>query len=133
MILKKKNQERAQRGGKAFGAGSSRKDGIAKGAINIFTPMAEASVCSALALFICTQFHSDNYHSTIYSPECLGWYHESGAEVVGVGMFSRLHRSVGVSGLIGVDRILSFKIVHKLQSLTKYVSANCMVPSLCCA
>jgi len=61
-----------------------------------------------------------SFHTTIYSPECLGWYHESGVEVVGVGMFSRLNRSVGVAGLIGIDRILSFQIVHRLQSLTTY-------------
>jgi len=63
-----------------------------------------------------------SFHTTIYSPECLGWYHDSGAEVVGVGMFSRLNRSVGVAGLIGIDRILSFQIVRNLQNLTKYYS-----------
>ena len=43
-------------------------------------------------------------------------------QVVGVGMFSRLNRSVGVAGLIGIDRILSFQIVRNLQILTKFYS-----------
>lgn len=37
-------------------------------------------------------------------------------------MFSRLNRSVGVAGLIGIDRILSFQIVRNLQMLTKFYS-----------
>ena len=51
-----------------------------------------------------------NYSMTIYSPENLGWYLVTGHEVVGVSMFSRLNKSLGVIGLIGLDRILSFKV-----------------------
>ena len=68
-------------------------------------------------------------HQTLLVPdlarilECSGLcrYQDSGAEVVGVGMFSRLNRSVGVAGLIGIDRILSFQIVRNLQNLTRWV------------
>ena len=51
-----------------------------------------------------------DFGATIYSPENLGWYQITGHEVVGVSMFSRLNKSLGVIGLIGLDRILSFKV-----------------------
>ena len=51
-----------------------------------------------------------DFRLTVYSPENLGWYLLTGHEVVGVSMFSRLNKSLGVIGLIGLDRILSFKV-----------------------
>ncbi|KAG7393747.1 hypothetical protein PHYPSEUDO_004510 [Phytophthora pseudosyringae] len=67
------------------------------------------------ALFIMT-----DPHTTIYSPQSIGWFSEDGNEVCGIGAFSVLHKSVGLLGLAGLDRMLSFRIVHTLNNLVKF-------------
>ncbi|POM80534.1 Strumpellin, partial [Phytophthora palmivora] len=67
------------------------------------------------ALFIMT-----DPHTTIYSPQSIGWFSEDGSEVCGIGAFSVLHKSVGLLGLAGLDRMLSFRIVHTLNNLVKF-------------
>jgi|EP00945_MAST-04E_sp_MAST-4E-sp1_P006604 WASH complex subunit strumpellin len=61
------------------------------------------------------------YKSTIYAMECSGWYDRRGNEVAGIKLFSLLNSSVGSQGLYGIDRLLSFQIVHKLKSYFKFV------------
>ncbi|TMW68696.1 hypothetical protein Poli38472_006164 [Pythium oligandrum] len=67
------------------------------------------------ALFIMT-----DPHTTIYSPQCIGWFSADGKEVCGISAFSVLHKSVGLLGLAGLDRMLSFRIVHTLNNLVKF-------------
>lgn len=67
------------------------------------------------ALFIMT-----DPHVTIYSPQCIGWFSDDGKEVCGIAAFSVLHKSVGLLGLAGLDRMLSFRIVHTLNNLVKF-------------
>lgn len=58
--------------------------------------------------------------STIYSPECGGWFTSDGQEVCGIGTFALLRKCVGISGLAGLDRLLSFRIVYELQQFLKF-------------
>ena len=44
--------------------------------------------------------------STIYSPECGGWFTPDGQEVCGIGTFALLRKCIGISGLSGLDRLL---------------------------
>nr|CCA20608.1 PREDICTED: hypothetical protein [Albugo laibachii Nc14] len=57
---------------------------------------------------------------TTYSPQCIGWFSADGKEVCGIRASSVLHRSVGLLGLTGLDRMLSFRIVHTLNNLVKF-------------
>ena len=57
-----------------------------------------------------------NFQSTTYAPECLGWYTLEGVETAGIKLFSLLNASVGVAGLSGIDRLMSFRIVHYLKT-----------------
>ncbi|GLD95032.1 hypothetical protein PINS_up003657 [Pythium insidiosum] len=70
------------------------------------------------ALFVMT-----DPHTTIYSPQCIGWFADDGREVCGISAFSVLHQSVGLLGLAGLDRMLSFRIVHTLNNLVKFWGA----------
>ena len=53
---------------------------------------------------------------TIYAPECNGWYRSSGQEVAGLSLFGLLNRCIGITGLCGLDRLMSFRVVHSLRS-----------------
>jgi WASH complex subunit strumpellin len=57
---------------------------------------------------------------TIYAPESPGWYTPAGVEVCGLSFFNLLHRSVGVLGMSGMDKMLSFLIVHVLNDLKRF-------------
>lgn len=67
-------------------------------------------------------FSLSNPHHTTYSPQCLGWYNagDSGEETCGISTFALLHKSIGLLGLVGLDRMLSFRIVHTLNNLLKF-------------
>ncbi|ETW08085.1 hypothetical protein, variant [Aphanomyces invadans] len=67
------------------------------------------------ALFLMT-----DPHETVYSFQCLTWFNEEGVEVAGLSTFGVLHQSIGLLGLVGVDRMLSFRIVHTLNNLIKF-------------
>ncbi len=62
--------------------------------------------------------------TTIYSPECGGWFTSDGTEVFGVGAMSLLRQSTGVSGLLGVDRLLCFRIVNEMNSFFKFYKTS---------
>jgi WASH complex subunit strumpellin len=55
----------------------------------------------------------------VYVPECTGWYQQSGTEVAGISLFSRINRGVGVFGMAGLDTVLAFRIVRDLQRATQ--------------
>ncbi|KAH9083252.1 hypothetical protein LEN26_021034 [Aphanomyces euteiches] len=67
------------------------------------------------ALFLMT-----DPHETVYSFQCLTWFNEEGVEVAGLSTFGVLHQSISLLGLVGVDRMLSFRIVHTLNNLIKF-------------
>ncbi len=56
---------------------------------------------------------------TRYVPECSSWYYASGNLACGMHTFGLLSRAIGVSGLWGVDRLLSFRIVSMLRKTTE--------------
>ncbi|GMI51653.1 hypothetical protein TeGR_g6145, partial [Tetraparma gracilis] len=62
--------------------------------------------------------------TTIYSPELGGWYVADDTEVCGVSTMSLLRKSIGVAGLMGVDRLLGFRIVNELQQFLKFYSST---------
>jgi WASH complex subunit strumpellin len=62
--------------------------------------------------------------STIYSPECGGWFLADGTEVCGLATIGLLRKSIGVAGLMGVDRLLGFRIVNELQQFLKFYSST---------
>uniref|UniRef100_A0A7S1XR60 WASH complex subunit strumpellin n=1 Tax=Phaeomonas parva TaxID=124430 RepID=A0A7S1XR60_9STRA len=53
--------------------------------------------------------------STTYAPEYMAWYGSDGTEVCGLKLCSQLSRSVGMTGIQGVDRLLGFQIVYELK------------------
>ena len=58
--------------------------------------------------------------ATIYSPECGGWFLPNGTEVCGISTISLLRKSIGIPGLVGVYKLLSFRIVNELQTFLKF-------------
>ena len=65
-----------------------------------------------------------DYKKTTYAIECSGWYDREGNEAAGIKLFSLLNRSIGTQGLAGIDRLLSFQIVHNLKSFFKFVKTD---------
>ncbi|GMH56588.1 hypothetical protein TrST_g9055 [Triparma strigata] len=62
--------------------------------------------------------------TTIYSPECGGWYLASGQEVCGISTISMLRKSIGIPGLTGLYKLLSFRIVNELQTFQKFFTTT---------
>ena len=57
---------------------------------------------------------------TLYlSPMC-GWFDGQGRELVGIRTFALLKNAVGIGGMIGLDRLLSFMTVRRLQVLIDF-------------
>jgi WASH complex subunit strumpellin len=56
---------------------------------------------------------------TVYVESMQGWYDAKMSEAVGIRTFSLLARAVGVFGLTGVDRLLSFMIVRDLTAFVR--------------
>ena len=52
---------------------------------------------------------------TRYVPECCSWYFSNGDLACGMHTFGLLSRAIGVSGLWGIDRLLSFRVVSMLR------------------
>jgi len=48
-----------------------------------------------------------------------GWYDFQGKEVIGLDIMSRLHRSLGIHGLSGIDKLLCCTIVQNLKLFVK--------------
>eukprot|EP01087_Luapelamoeba_hula_P013132 TRINITY_DN3739_c0_g1_i1.p1 TRINITY_DN3739_c0_g1~~TRINITY_DN3739_c0_g1_i1.p1 ORF type:complete len:1176 (-),score=252.84 TRINITY_DN3739_c0_g1_i1:43-3570(-) len=59
--------------------------------------------------------HTD-YRTTIFLDQMSAWYDKEGRELVGIRTFDLLLRSVGVFGVIGLDKLLCFMIVKELQT-----------------
>mmetsp|Transcript_28154 Transcript_28154/g.84350 ORF Transcript_28154/g.84350 Transcript_28154/m.84350 type:complete len:1190 (-) Transcript_28154:385-3954(-) len=64
---------------------------------------------------------------TSYSPEHVGWYadaaiftqtsatgRQNATEICGVGTFQVIQGALGITGLLGLDRLLAFRVVHEL-------------------
>ena len=62
--------------------------------------------------------------TTIYSPECGGWFLRDGTEVMGISMISLLRTSISIPGLLGVDSLLSFRIVNELRQFIKFYTSK---------
>lgn len=58
--------------------------------------------------------------ATIFSLECNGWFLPDGTEACGSQMFHFLHRAVQVWGLVGLDMLLSFRVLNELQRFVKF-------------
>jgi len=58
--------------------------------------------------------------TTIFSRECSGWFLADGQEVCGFRTISLLRRAIGVCGLSGIDKLLSFRIMHELHRFVKF-------------
>eukprot|EP00457_Paulinella_chromatophora_P000683 gb/GEZN01000683.1/.p1 GENE.gb/GEZN01000683.1/~~gb/GEZN01000683.1/.p1 ORF type:complete len:1160 (+),score=147.68 gb/GEZN01000683.1/:150-3629(+) len=55
---------------------------------------------------------------TTYVEAMQGWYDEKETEVIGIRTFSLIHRALGIFGLTGIDRLVSFMVV---RDLTKFL------------
>ena len=62
--------------------------------------------------------------TTIYSPECGGWYLADGKEVCGSAAIGLLRKSIGAAGLMGVDRLLGFRIVNELRQFLRFYGST---------
>jgi WASH complex subunit strumpellin len=69
-----------------------------------------------------------DYRATVYACESLGWYTADGTETAGIKLFTYLNSSVGVAGLSGVDRLLSFRIVHYLNTFLQKFYRSSVTP-----
>lgn len=58
-----------------------------------------------------------DFVTTTYIDQMSGWYTEKGIEVTGIRTFSLLMNAVGVFGITGLDRLISFKLVKEIQDL----------------
>ena len=58
--------------------------------------------------------------TTIFSLECNGWFLGNGAEVCGSRTFALLDSTIGVCGLTGLERLLSFRILNELQRFMRF-------------
>ena len=57
--------------------------------------------------------------TSVYIESRQGWYDAKMTEVVGIRTFSLLSRAVGIFGLTGVDRLLSFMIVRDMTNFVR--------------
>ena len=54
--------------------------------------------------------------STIYVEHMTTWYDlKSHKEVINLKVFSKINKSLGIAGLTGLDKLLSFMIVTEIQ------------------
>lgn len=61
---------------------------------------------------------------TVYVDRLSGWYdYGTGKEVIGARTFAFLRSSIGVSGINGLDTLLSFNVMKNLQKFVKYYEA----------
>lgn len=57
---------------------------------------------------------------TTYSPVASAWFDNTRKrQVCGIAMFQSIERALGVAGLVGLDKLLGFKIVHELAKLVR--------------
>lgn len=61
---------------------------------------------------------------TTYVELAQGWIDNSGREVVGIRTFSLLHKGVGIFGLTGMDRLISFMIVSDMNKFVRMYRAS---------
>ena len=57
-----------------------------------------------------------DFRTTMYIDGMQGWYDEAEREVVGIRTFDMMNRGLGIFGLTGADRLISFMIVRDMQS-----------------
>ena len=62
---------------------------------------------------------------TTYSLERGGWFmSDDGSEICGLKTVSLLRGAIGVYGLVGIDRLLSYRILHELHRFVKFFKTN---------
>eukprot|EP00736_Rhodelphis_marinus_P001211 Rmarinus@m.276 len=57
---------------------------------------------------------------TIYLEPLAGWFDAHGKEMCGIRTFSTLHTSMGLFGIVGLDKLLCFTVVRDLQRWTRF-------------
>jgi WASH complex subunit strumpellin len=63
--------------------------------------------------------HQTDPRRSVYIETRYSWYALDGKEILGIRGFNKLHKSVSTIGLCGLDKLLSFMIVEKLQTFVK--------------
>lgn len=61
---------------------------------------------------------------TTYSLERGGWYMRDNTEVCGLKAVGLLRQACGIDGLIGIDRLLCYRILHELHRFVKFFRTN---------
>ena len=62
---------------------------------------------------------------TTYSLERGGWFmSDDGTEVCGLKTVALLRNAIGAYGLVGVERLLSYRILHELHRFVKFFKTN---------
>eukprot|EP00804_Cyclotella_cryptica_P013905 CCRYP_002429-RD/>CCRYP_002429-RD protein AED:0.28 eAED:0.28 QI:53/0.75/0.6/1/1/1/5/0/1264 len=62
---------------------------------------------------------------TTYSLERGGWFmSDGGTEVCGLKTVALLRDAIGIYGLVGIDRLLSYRILHELHRFVKFFRTN---------
>ena len=56
---------------------------------------------------------------TIYSLDGNGWFLPDGRDVAGGRIFALLRRAMGTQGLVGIDKLLSYRILNEIQRFVK--------------
>ena len=66
--------------------------------------------------------HLTDPKHAIYSNHLYGWYLNSGESVCGMRTITCLRNTIGVIGLVGIDKLLCCKIRNELQRFVKFYS-----------
>ena len=61
---------------------------------------------------------------TTYSLSESGWFMRDGSESCGLKTISLLRQAIGIYGLTGLDRLLSYRILHELHRFVKFFRTN---------
>ena len=56
---------------------------------------------------------------TIYMEWMHGWYDFSGKEIVGLQLLNKIHASLGITGLVELDRLMSCMIVNNVKQFIR--------------
>lgn len=56
---------------------------------------------------------------TIYIEWMHGWYDFNGKEIVGLQLLNKIHASLGITGLVSLDKLLSCMIVNHIKQFIR--------------
>eukprot|EP00978_Attheya_sp_CCMP212_P015835 scaffold40973_cov50-Attheya_sp.AAC.4 len=62
--------------------------------------------------------------SLMFSHDFNGWFLPDGSEICGAKHINNVRKSLGISGLLGIERLLSLRILHELRRFVKFYTTT---------